>query len=58
MRRRRRKTRSRSCAARWLDANGLRAPAILAEDAGKGWVLLEDFGDHPHARISRCLAAG
>jgi aminoglycoside/choline kinase family phosphotransferase len=32
-------------AARWLDANGLRAPAILAEDAGNGWVLLEDFGN-------------
>ncbi|GHC86448.1 aminoglycoside phosphotransferase family protein [Novosphingobium pokkalii] len=32
-------------AARWLDANGLRAPHILAEEAGEGWVLLEDFGD-------------
>ncbi|MEW9854030.1 aminoglycoside phosphotransferase family protein [Novosphingobium sp. M1R2S20] len=31
-------------AARWLDANGMRAPRILAEDAGRGWVLLEDFG--------------
>jgi aminoglycoside/choline kinase family phosphotransferase len=31
-------------AAKWLDANGLRAPRILAEDAGCGLVLLEDFG--------------
>jgi len=31
--------------ARWLSAQGLRAPAILAEQAGEGWVLLEDFGD-------------
>ena len=42
--------------AHWLNANGMRAPAILAEDAGQGWVLTEDFGhdrmrdwldDHP-----------
>lgn len=32
-------------AAKWLDSNGLRAPIILAEDAGRGLVLLEDFGD-------------
>lgn len=32
-------------AARWLDANGLRAPRILAEDADQGFVLLEDFGE-------------
>jgi hypothetical protein len=32
-------------AAHWLNAQGLRAPAILAEDAGAGWVLTEDFGD-------------
>lgn len=32
-------------AARWLDANGLRAPQIHAEDAARGLVLLEDFGD-------------
>jgi hypothetical protein len=31
-------------AARWLDGNGLRAPMILAEQADKGLVLLEDFG--------------
>ena len=31
--------------ANWLNANGMRAPAILAEDAGKGWVLTEDFGN-------------
>ncbi len=32
-------------AAKWLDANGLRAPGILAEDAARGLVLLEDFGE-------------
>ena len=32
-------------AAKWLDGNGLRAPRILAEDAGRGLVLLEDFGE-------------
>ncbi len=32
-------------AARWLDANGLRAPLIFAEDAGQGFVLLQDFGE-------------
>lgn len=32
-------------AARWLDANGMRAPLILAEDAERGLVLLEDFGE-------------
>jgi N-acetylmuramate 1-kinase len=32
-------------AAKWLDANGMRAPYILAEDAPRGLVLLEDFGD-------------
>ena len=31
--------------AHWLNAHGMRAPAILAEDAGKGWVLSEDFGN-------------
>ncbi|VWX51256.1 aminoglycoside phosphotransferase family protein [Novosphingobium sp. 9U] len=31
-------------AARWLDANGMRAPRILADEAEKGLVLLEDFG--------------
>lgn len=31
--------------AKWLDANGLRAPYILAEDAPRGLILLEDFGD-------------
>jgi aminoglycoside/choline kinase family phosphotransferase len=31
-------------AAKWLAANGMRAPRILAEDAGRGLVLLEDFG--------------
>ncbi len=32
-------------AALWLDANGMRAPHILAEDEQKGLVLLEDFGE-------------
>ncbi|HNJ47598.1 MAG TPA: phosphotransferase [Novosphingobium sp.] len=32
-------------AAKWLDANGLRAPHIMAEDAQRGLVLLEDFGE-------------
>ncbi len=31
--------------AHWLNANGMRAPAILAEDAAHGWVLTEDFGN-------------
>lgn len=31
--------------AHWLNGNGMRAPAILAEDAGAGWVLTEDFGN-------------
>jgi hypothetical protein len=31
--------------ARWLGDNGLRAPAILAEEAAAGWVLTEDFGN-------------
>ncbi len=31
--------------ARWLTEEGLRAPHILAKDAGAGWVLAEDFGD-------------
>ncbi len=32
-------------AAKWLDANGLRAPQVFAEDLARGLVLLEDFGD-------------
>ncbi|PEQ11433.1 aminoglycoside phosphotransferase [Novosphingobium sp. PC22D] len=31
-------------AARWLDANGMRAPFIYADDPARGLVLLEDFG--------------
>lgn len=31
--------------ARWLADHGMRAPAILAEDAAQGWVLTEDFGN-------------
>ena len=30
---------------RWLLDQGMRAPAILAEDATRGWVLIEDFGE-------------
>ncbi|MDE2405436.1 MAG: phosphotransferase [Sphingomonadales bacterium] len=32
-------------AAEWLDANGMRAPRILAADEARGLVLLEDFGE-------------
>lgn len=32
-------------AAKWLDANGMRAPHVLAEDHEQGFVLLEDFGE-------------
>ena len=32
-------------AARWLDANGMRPPRILADDASRGLVLIEDFGE-------------
>lgn len=31
--------------AQWLDANGLRAPRILAAEQERGLVLLEDFGE-------------
>lgn len=31
--------------AEWLSQNGMRAPEIIAEDAAKGWVLTEDFGN-------------
>ncbi|QDH35164.1 phosphotransferase [Porphyrobacter sp. YT40] len=31
--------------AHWLNDHAMRAPAILAEDAAQGWVLIEDFGD-------------
>jgi len=31
-------------AARWLESAGMRAPMILADDAERGLVLLEDFG--------------
>jgi aminoglycoside/choline kinase family phosphotransferase len=32
-------------AAKWLDSSGMRAPLIYAEDAARGLVLLEDFGE-------------
>ena len=31
--------------AHWLHDQAMRAPQIHAEDAARGWVLLEDFGD-------------
>jgi hypothetical protein len=31
--------------AQWLTGNGLRAPAILAQNPREGWVLTEDFGN-------------
>ncbi|WP_428027699.1 aminoglycoside phosphotransferase family protein [Altererythrobacter sp.] len=31
--------------AHWLTGHGMRAPAIMAEHAAEGWVLLEDFGN-------------
>ncbi len=31
--------------AQWLTDHDMRAPQILAEDAAKGWVMIEDFGD-------------
>jgi len=53
-------------AARWLETNGFRAPRILAEDAERGLVLLEDFGtarmrdhldDHPGDEVQVYTAA-
>ena len=41
--------------ARHLIGLGLSAPQILAEDAERGFLLLEDFGDDTYARV---LAAG
>lgn len=41
--------------ARYLTAQGLRAPAILAADATAGLVLIEDFGD---ARMRETVDAG
>ncbi len=32
-------------AGKWLNANGMRAPQVLAEDVADGLVLLEDFGE-------------
>lgn len=37
--------------ARHLSAQGLSAPRILAEDAGRGFLLLEDLGDALFARV-------
>ncbi len=31
--------------ADWLNAHGMRGPAIMGEDAAQGWVLTEDFGN-------------
>ena len=41
--------------ARYLTAQGLRAPEIFGVDAGHGLVLLEDFGD---ARMRETVDAG
>lgn len=38
--------------ARWLSARGFSAPAILAEDAAAGFLLLEDLGDALFARLA------
>ncbi len=38
---------------RHLQALGLRAPAILAEDVVAGFALIEDFGDHTFTRLLR-----
>ncbi len=52
--------------AGWLNENAMRAPAILAEDAAAGWVLIEDFGNdrmrdwidaHPHDELPAYEAA-
>ncbi|MCO6419536.1 phosphotransferase [Siccirubricoccus sp. KC 17139] len=37
--------------ARHLLAAGLSVPAILAEDAAAGFLLIEDFGEQNHARL-------
>ncbi|MGB0669860.1 MAG: tRNA (adenosine(37)-N6)-threonylcarbamoyltransferase complex ATPase subunit type 1 TsaE [Rhodospirillales bacterium] len=37
--------------ARHLSGLGLSAPAILAENAGAGFLLLEDFGDDTYTRL-------
>lgn len=44
-------TRPFTAIARHLSAQGLSAPAILAEDADRGFLLLEDFGDGLFARL-------
>jgi len=38
---------------RWLVAQGLSAPRILAEDASHGFLLLEDLGDDLYSRLLR-----
>lgn len=43
-------TRPFSDMTRWLRAQGLSAPLLLAEDAGHGFLLLEDLGDALYAR--------
>ena len=44
--------------AQWLAAHGHRAPEILAEDATRGWVLTEDFGDDRMRDWLDCNPAG
>lgn len=43
-------TRPFSAMTRWLRAQGLSAPALLAEDPTHGFLLLEDLGDALYAR--------
>ena len=37
--------------AAWLNAQGLSAPRIFAEDVSQGFLILEDFGDAVFARL-------
>ena len=39
------------CVAAWLKAQGLSAPAVIAEDSGKGLAVLEDLGDGLFAQL-------
>lgn len=43
--------------SRWLLAHGLSAPRVLAEDAARGFMLLEDLGDALFARLIAADAA-
>lgn len=43
--------------ARWLQAHGFSAPAILAEDIEAGFLLLEDLGDDLYTRLLQARRA-